>query len=170
MSSRCKNKIRTPGYFVKRMRDSGFVVLKIFREYAKHDSRAWTILVNPGGASVYITCYFNRENNKDIEFELNDGGFNIPKNFFIKTDSIEVITEYLVNNGISNKDNWALKSKFIRPGLSNLNGYQSRQPAAGGWQHGSVNEQVGSQEAAGGDTEAHQRGADRKEIEAHEAD
>ena len=144
-----KNKIRTPGYFVKRMRDSGFIVLKIFREYAKYDSLAWTVLVNPGGASVFITCYFNREQNQDVEFELNDGGFNIPRNFFIKTESIEVITEYLVSNGISNKDNWALKSKFIRPCLSNLNGYQSRQRSVGGWQHGSANEQISPKETTG---------------------
>lgn len=148
-AGRSRNKIRTPGYFVKRLRDSGFIVLKIFREYAKNDSRAWTVLVNPGGSSVFITCYFNREQDKDAEFELNDGGVNIPRNFFIKTESIEVIIEYLVGNGISNKDNWALKNKFIKPCLSNSNGYQSRQPTTGGWQHGSTDEQISPQETTG---------------------
>ena len=126
-----KNKIRTPSYFVKRLRDNGFVVIKMFQEFSKTDNRAWTILVNPGAGSVFITCYFNRLNINDVEFEFNDGGANIPKNFFIKTDSIEVIIEYLINHNVSNRADWPLKQKFLRPRINNLNGTDTQQPASG---------------------------------------
>jgi hypothetical protein len=38
----------------------------------------------------------------EIMFELNDGGLAIPRNFSIKTDSIEVIISYLLSKGIAN--------------------------------------------------------------------
>jgi len=44
-----KNKIKTPGYFMKRLRDNGFIVLKVFNAYSTHDPRRWTVLVDPGG-------------------------------------------------------------------------------------------------------------------------
>ena len=116
-----KNKIHTPGYFVKRLRDNGFVVIKLFTLFSKSDPRVWTVLINPGASSVFITCYRNRERYNDIEFELNDGGASIPKNYFIKTDSLEVIIEFLVKNGVSNKDYYPLKDKFLRPRLNIIN-------------------------------------------------
>jgi len=108
-----KNKIKTPGYFIKRLRDNGFVVIRLFQEYSKTDPRAWSIMVNPGHNSVIITCYRNRINKDDIEFEFNDGGACIPKNFFLKTDSLEVIIEYLLSRNITNADTWPTKSKYI---------------------------------------------------------
>ena len=126
-----KNKIRTPGYFVMRLRDNGFVVIKMFQEFSKTDSRAWTILVNPGDASVFITCYINRSDINDVEFELNDGGVNIPRNFFIKTDSLEVIIEYLLSHKVTNKDNWPLKQKFLRPRINISNGIAPEQSTVG---------------------------------------
>lgn len=108
-----KNKTKTSGYFIKRLRDNGFVVIKIFREYSKTDPRAWSIMINPGHNSVLVTCYINRENKDDVEFEFNDGGKNIPKNFFLKTDSLEVVIEYLLSRNVSNKESWPLKSKYI---------------------------------------------------------
>lgn len=98
-----KNKITTPGYFLKRLRDNGFIVLKIFNGYGQHDPRRWTVLVDPGGASVFITCFHNKDFLNEIMFELNDGGIRFNKNYCIKTDSIEVIINYLLQREVNNK-------------------------------------------------------------------
>jgi len=97
-----KNKIRTPSYFIKRLRDNGFIVLKVFNSYGEHDPRRWTVLVDPGATSVYITCYHNKDFLNDIMFEFNDGGNRFVKNFSLKTDSIEVIVSHLVERGVIN--------------------------------------------------------------------
>ena len=57
---RVSNKIKTAGYFIKRLKDSGFVVFKIFNAYSDQDPRRWTVLIDPGISSVYITCYTNK--------------------------------------------------------------------------------------------------------------
>jgi len=98
-----KNSIKTPCYFLKRLRDNGFIALKIFNGYGQHDPRRWTVLVDPSGASVFITCFQNKEFLNDIMFELNDGGVRICRNYSIKTDSIEVIIRYLLDKGVNNK-------------------------------------------------------------------
>lgn len=97
-----KNSIRTPSYFCKRLRDNGFIVLKVFNGYGSHDPRRWTVLVDPGYSSVFITCYTNREFGGDVMFELTDGGQRFPKNYSIKTDSIEVVVSYLIKQGVNN--------------------------------------------------------------------
>lgn len=97
-----KNSIRTPSYFCKRLKDNGFIVLKMFNGYGPHDPRRWTVLVDPGGSSVFITCYTNREFGGDVMFEISDGAQRFPKNYSIKTESIEVVVSYLIKNGVSN--------------------------------------------------------------------
>jgi hypothetical protein len=97
-----KNKIKTPGYFMKRLRDNGFIVLKVFNAYGTHDPRRWTVLVDPGGSSVFITCFTNKDFMNDVMFELNDGGLLFNRNYSIKTDSIEVIIKYLLERGVNN--------------------------------------------------------------------
>jgi len=97
-----KNSIKTPSYFCKRLRDNGYIVLKIFQGYAPGDPRRWTVLVDPGGASLFITCYTNKEFAGEVMFELNDGGIRFPKNLSIKTESIEVIITHLLERGINN--------------------------------------------------------------------
>jgi hypothetical protein len=97
-----KNSIRTPSYFSKRLKDNGFIVFKIFNGYGQQDSRRWTVLVDPGVASVYITCYTNREFGGDVMFEFSDGGVRFPKNFSLKTDSIEVVISHLIKHGVNN--------------------------------------------------------------------
>lgn len=97
-----KNSIRTPSYFCKRLRDNGFIVLKIFNGYGPHDPRRWTVLVDPGYSSIFITCYTNREFGGDVMFDLSDGGQRFPKNYSIKTDSIEVVISYLIKQGVNN--------------------------------------------------------------------
>ena len=99
-----KNKITTSGYFIKRLRDSGFYVNRIFDNYKPKDPRKWTILVNPGRESVFITCY-NNDVFKDQVFEITDGGVNFPKNFNLQTESIEVVVRYLIENNVANSCN-----------------------------------------------------------------
>jgi hypothetical protein len=113
-----KNKIRTAGYFIKRLRDNGFIVLKMFFRYGKHDPRRWTILVDPSGASVYITCYTNKDFYDDIMFEFNDGGVAFPKNFNIKTDSLEVIINQLLARNVSNSQ---VNSIYLKKPLNIVN-------------------------------------------------
>jgi len=95
-----KNKITTISYFLKRLRDNKFVALKLWEGYSKYDSRKWTILVDPGGVSLYITCYQNKDFNGEKMFEFNDGGNLFPKNFSIKTLSMEVIITKLIERGV----------------------------------------------------------------------
>ena len=114
MKEKIKNSIKTPSYFVKRLRDSGFIVWKVFNGYGKQDPRRWTVLVDPSGSSVYITCYTNKDFYGDVMFELNDGGQKFLKNFSLKTESLEVIITHLLNAGVDNisKNNPFYKDKY----------------------------------------------------------
>jgi hypothetical protein len=98
-----KNKITTGSYFIKRLRDSGFVTIRLFKDYAMLDPRRWSIMVDPGGASLIITCYESKEFRGDIVFEFNDGNNKFIKNFNLKTKSMEVIITTLIEKGIPQK-------------------------------------------------------------------
>jgi hypothetical protein len=98
-----KNKITTCSYFIKRLRDSGYVADKLFSEFNQGDPRSWVAIVDPGVSSVLVTCYNNHREFGEEYFEMYDGGQFIPDKFKIKTSSIEVIIEYLVKFGINNK-------------------------------------------------------------------
>lgn len=100
MNRHIKNKISTPGYFIKRLKDNNFNTFKIFKNYADYDPRRWTILIDPGRASVYVTCYENSDFQNDVMFEFNDGGRLFPKNFSLKTTSIEVVVTKLLEAGV----------------------------------------------------------------------
>jgi hypothetical protein len=100
MNRHIKNKISTPGYFLKRLKDNKFNTFKIFKNYAEADPRRWTVLVDPGDASVFITCYENVAFQGDVMFEFSDGGRLFPKNFSLKTNSIEVVVSKLLEAGI----------------------------------------------------------------------
>ena len=104
MKRRRKNNIYTAGYFIKRLKDSGYVVLRIFEKYSFCDPRRWTIIVDPGNASIFITCYENKDFKDEIMFEISDGGRRFPKNYSIKTDSIEVIVSALVEKEVPQND------------------------------------------------------------------
>ncbi len=98
------NKLTTLGYFMKRLRDSGYVVDRVFTSYSQVDPRAWTVILDPGVASVLCTCYINDPILGESFFEIHDGGQFIPQRLFkIKTNSIEVLVSYLVKFGINNK-------------------------------------------------------------------
>lgn len=98
-----KNKITTGSYFIKRLRDSGFVTIRLFKDYGILDPRRWSIMVDPGGASLIITCYESKEFLGDVIFEFNDGGNKFIKNFNMKTKSMEVIITTLIEKGIPQK-------------------------------------------------------------------
>ena len=98
-----KNKITTYSYFIKRLRDCGYVVDKLFDKYSETDPRSWTCVIDPGVSSVMVTCYTNHSFFGETYFEIYDGAQFVPDKFKIKTSSIEVIIEYLVKFGINNK-------------------------------------------------------------------
>jgi hypothetical protein len=97
------NKLTTLGYFLKRIRDSGYYAHKLFTEYSEADSRLWTIIIDPGHSSIFCTCYVQDPLIEETYFELYDSGQYIPGRVKIKTDSFEVFVRYLVEFGINNK-------------------------------------------------------------------
>jgi len=98
------NKLSTLGYFKKRLRDSGYMVDDLFRSYSIIDPRAWSVVIDPRGASIFCTCYQNDPELGESYFEIYDGGqFVTPSRVKIKTNSIEVFVSYLVRYGINNK-------------------------------------------------------------------
>jgi hypothetical protein len=98
-----KTKITTISYFLKRLRDSGYVADKLYTDYSISDSRSWTVVVDPANASIMVTCFNNRNFLGEEYFEIYDGSQYVPDNFKIKTSSIEVVIEYLVKFNINNK-------------------------------------------------------------------
>lgn len=96
------NKIKTAGYFIKRLKDSGFVVFKIFNAYSNQDPRRWTVLIDPGVSSVYVTCYSNKNEINEVLFELDDGGYLFSKGTYLKTESIETLITMLISKGVNN--------------------------------------------------------------------
>ena len=96
------NKPTTLGYFLKRMKDSGYRVDKLFVDYSENDPRVWTVVIDAGNASVFCTCFVNRNGLGDNYFEFYDGGQFLP-NYKIKTESIEVLLEHLNKHNIYNK-------------------------------------------------------------------
>ena len=99
-----KNKLKTAGYFIKRLKDNDFVTLRIFDKYSESDPRKWTVLVDPGGASVYVTCFENTPFKGEYLFNFNDGNQIFNNNFSLKTDSIEVVVSKLLKTGVQQKD------------------------------------------------------------------
>jgi hypothetical protein len=101
-----KNKLAKQAYFIKRMRDSGYAVGKVFEAFSETDPRSWTIMINPSVASVFCTCYANHGEARGIDldstcyFELFDGGQFIPSRIKIDTSSFEIIIEHLLKFGI----------------------------------------------------------------------
>lgn len=96
-----KNKLKTPSYFIKRLRDNGYETNRIFDSFNVGDPRQWLVMVNPKHESVLVTCYVNKDEIGDIMFEINDGGIRVPKNIHLKTASAEVVINFLIENGIT---------------------------------------------------------------------
>lgn len=108
-NSQTKNKLRTPGYFIKRLKDNDFVTLRVFDKYSDADPRRWTVLVDPSGSSVYITCFENTPFKGEYLFSFNDGNQNFNNNFSLKTFSIEIVVRKLLENGVQQKEH----NKFL---------------------------------------------------------
>lgn len=96
------NNISTPGYFIKRLRDAGFIVIRLFDKFAPEDSRKWMVCVNPSQESVVITCHNVFLEDRDlIKFQLDDGGNKWPKNYFLMTSSINIVIQELKEKEIN---------------------------------------------------------------------
>ena len=104
-SQKRKNSITTQGYFIKRLRDSGYTACRIYSGYKMYDPRRWTILLNPEEEAIFITLVQNRKELGEFYFEISDGGLRFPKNFGINTDSFEVILNVLTEKAIYGLNN-----------------------------------------------------------------
>ena len=100
LSNNQKNKLKTAGYFIKRLKDAGYVTLRMFDKYGEDDPRKWTILVDPSGASVYITCFEDRPFNNEYLFSFEDGNRRFSRGYVLKTSSIEVVVQRLVDHDV----------------------------------------------------------------------
>lgn len=98
-----RNNITNQAYFLARLRDNGYIADRLFANYGEHDPRAWTIVIDPGVASVFCTCLKNVDGLGTVHFELYDASQFVPQRFKINTDSLEVIISYLNELGIVNK-------------------------------------------------------------------
>lgn len=110
-----KNKISTLGYFTKRLKDNGFVVWKIFNKYGSHDPRIWTVLLNPGEESVYVTCYVNTDEiNGMPTFEIIDSQAVFRNYAKIQTRSMEIIIQQLLKRGVQqNSETYRMKAPVV---------------------------------------------------------
>ena len=97
------SKPTTLSYFVKRLRDSGYVVDELYTRYGDMDARQWTVVIDPGNASVFCTMIENKNMIGEKYFDFWDSGQFFPPNRKIKTSSVEVLIEMLVQAGINNK-------------------------------------------------------------------
>jgi len=96
-----KNKLKTAGYFIKRLRDSGFETIRIFNGYSDSDPRKWTLLIDPKNTSVFVTCFENTPFKGEYLFTFEDGNQRFRTGYSLKTDSIEVVVNKLLNSGVS---------------------------------------------------------------------
>lgn len=96
-----KNKLKTAGYFIKRLRDSGFETIRVFNGYSDSDPRKWTVLIDPGQSSLFITCYENIPFKGEFLFEFDDGNQFFRNNYSLKTHSIEVVVNKLLEGGVN---------------------------------------------------------------------
>lgn len=117
------NKIDTPAYLIKRLKESGYIVIRLFQKYSKADPRKWTIMVDPADASIMITCYSNYPSLNDVTFEFNDGGRRFPKNFQLTTRSVEVIILQLLEKGVATFDK---TNPFFKERIKEVNETRNR--------------------------------------------
>lgn len=107
------NKLTTLGYTLKRLRDSGYIADKLFVEYGEADPRSWTLIIDPGKASVLCTCYINDPYIGESYFELFDGNQYIPGRMKLRTSSFEVFIEHLTKFGIVGDNSIKLQNSKI---------------------------------------------------------
>lgn len=102
-----RNKLSTLSYFIKRLKDNKFVVWKIFDGYQIGDPRKWTVMINPGFHSIYVTCYIDNQSLKDEPlFGFDDGGaWGFKTHEKIQTKSIQIIINRLIEMGVTQEAN-----------------------------------------------------------------
>ena len=101
-----KNSVKNLGYLIYRLKNCGYVVWKIKDKYNVGDTRKWTILVNPGLESVYITCCVNeQELDYSPVFKFDGGSLRFSNGLQLSTKSVESIVEYLMENGVTPDSN-----------------------------------------------------------------
>ena len=113
------NKLTTLGYTLKRFRDSGYIAIKLFSDYSVGDPRSWTIMIDPGGSSVFCTCYVNDPYIGDTFFEMYDGNQYIPGRLNLKTSSFEVLVEHLCKLGIIGNNTTKAQEKLTKQSYLN---------------------------------------------------
>lgn len=99
-----KNKITTQGYFLKRLKDAGYYVIRMFDRYSKDDKRKWTIIINPSTDSIMLTCIDNGDWPHRGLYKLDDDNNIFPHNFYINTESIDVILKHLKEFDVDQKE------------------------------------------------------------------
>lgn len=97
-----KNKISTLGYFKKRLKDNGFIVLDLFKNFSEKDDRKWVVMINPGDESLILTCKIEEDFDSPV-FEFTDSNLKMPLK--IATSSMEVIIEKLLTTLKVSNDN-----------------------------------------------------------------
>lgn len=101
------NRLTKQSYFIKRLRDSGYVVDRLVNKFSETDPRIWMILINARTDNIVCTCYSHHGECDGIDpksqnyFEIFDGGQFVPGRVKIDTNSIEVFIERLYRYGIS---------------------------------------------------------------------
>ena len=95
LSDMPKNSVTTQGYFVKRLRDNGFLTSRVYDRYSESDKRKWTVVINPGTDSVFITCIDNGDWPHKGMYHIDDGGAHFPPNLYINTFSVDVSYKHL---------------------------------------------------------------------------
>jgi hypothetical protein len=104
MKTMPKNNIATQGYFIKRLRDAGYYIIRMFDNYAEDDKRKWTVIINPSTDSILLTCIDNGEWPYRGLYRLDDDNKLLPHNFYINTESVDVILKHLKEFNIDKKD------------------------------------------------------------------
>lgn len=107
-----KNKLKTAGYFIKRLKDAGYVVLRMFDKYSDDDPRKWTILVDPSGSSIFVTCFENNPFRGEYLFSFDDGNQRFRRGYVMKTSSIEVVIELLDKRNVLGMEDNEFVTKY----------------------------------------------------------
>tara|TARA_Y100000310_G_scaffold316213_1_gene367675 strand:- start:468 stop:830 length:363 start_codon:yes stop_codon:yes gene_type:complete len=113
-----KNNVATQGYFVRRLRKYGYEISRVYDRYSKDDKRKWTVVVNPGLDSIFITCIDKGEWPYRGMYLFDDNGTIFPSSFYINTDSMEVILKYL--------DHYKIDKLFPGKVLNNSDGKKEK--------------------------------------------
>lgn len=115
------SKPTTESYFVKRLRDSGYLVDRVPVRFSEADPRSWMVVIDQGNATVFATCYRNVDGFNENYIEFYDGDQYIPKRFKLSTNSMETIIDWLNSFGIITKTT-EYDSKKPRQRIKEING------------------------------------------------